>query len=136
MSCSAAFVTVSEQPLANRILPVRIRSTTESWITSVYISKMGMPAFSPMAFSTAFAVSPTPDWMGRKGFGTSPRFSSAARKSATLRPMRAGVSVISLNPPVSSGASVCTTATIFFGSTLITGEPMRSEGRKRGRGLR
>jgi len=74
--------------------------------------------------------------MGKKDLGISPRCNSPARKSAKLRPMRAVVSPISLNPPVSSGALLFTMATIFCGFTFTTGAPMRSDGRNSGMGLR
>lgn len=41
-----------------------------------------------------------PDWIGRKGFGTTPRRISAARKFATFSPMRPVVSSMSRNEPV------------------------------------
>ena len=51
----------SEHPLANLMRPSSIRPTTESWITSVYISNGGMSGLAPSEPSTALAILPTPD---------------------------------------------------------------------------
>ena len=60
-SCTTPLLNVSEQPLANKILPFCIMSITASCMTSVYTSKRGIPALLPIAAKTALAMLPTPD---------------------------------------------------------------------------
>jgi hypothetical protein len=71
-----------------------------------------------MALSTALAVSPTPDWMGRKE-----ESGRAAVRREKIRHVfanaRRGLGC-GAKDPTSSGWLVSTMPTIFFGSTLMT----------------
>src|SRR5574344_758987 len=97
-------------------------------MTSVYISNGGISGLAPNDPSTAFAIFPTPDWIGKNEAGIRPALISPAKKLATLVPILAVTSSTGENLPTSLGRLVCTTAIIFLGSTLTHDLPQRSLG--------
>ena len=109
---------VREQVLANLHRPLLSNFNTLSCITSVYISNGGMSVLSSRALSTALAMLPTPDWIGRNVFGIRPFFISLTKKSHTFLPIFAVSSSTGENLlGIPSGILVFTTPSTFFGST-------------------
>ena len=127
-SFMASVENVMEHVLAKRHLPDSISLSTESWMTSVYISNGGMSALASRRASTAFAILPTPDCNGRNELGMRPSFSSLIKKLHTFSPIIIVVSSLGANGCPPSGKLVFTMPTIFSGSICSVGVPAKSLG--------
>ncbi len=106
---------------AYRTVPCLMRCSMPSWITSEkQVRPLCGPASRPC--STAFATLPMPDCSGRRpSAGRRPFDTSYSKKSSTCAAMAWLISSGGLSGLALSRASVSTTATTLFGSTLSVG---------------
>ena len=111
---------------ANLTRPAAADATTESCSTSVYISKGGMSACGRGAEHGVGDVAHA-GLQRQEPFGDAACRDFARQEFGDVLADLLGHRVRRAEATGSSSSSVSTTPTIFEGSTLMSGEPMRSE---------